>query len=80
MKGIPMGHAIRIQTREQYIAALEVLDFMKGTFVARGPSSAPVLFVTDEQYQALVKAGVISVNGKEGNARGKKAIAKKSKS
>ena len=75
-----MGHAVRIQSDEQYIAALNVLDFMKGTWCGRGPSSAPVLWVTDEQYAALVKAGVVTDNGQEVNSRGKKAGNKKAKS
>jgi hypothetical protein len=74
-----MGHIVRIQSREQYIAALNVLDYVEGTFHARGPSSAPVLFVADNQFSALVKAGVISANGKEVMPRGKKTTAKKVK-
>ena len=42
--------------------------------------TAPVLFLPDEHYNALIKAGVIPANGKKGNANGKKARAKKSKS
>jgi hypothetical protein len=36
--------------------------------------------VTDVHFNALVKAGIISANGKEGIAHGKKASAKKVKS
>jgi hypothetical protein len=72
-----MGHIIRIQSEEQYASALRVLDVVPGTFHASGPSSAPVLVVDDEQYTALLKAGVIGANGKEGKGRGTKASAKK---
>ena len=75
-----MAHIVRIESREQYIAALNVLDYIEGTFHARGPSSAPILFLTDNQFKALVKAGVVSANGKEVKTRGKKAAAKKAKS
>lgn len=74
-----MGHIVRIQSREQYIAALNVLDYVEGTFHARGPSSAPVLYVTDDQFEALVEAGVLSANGKEGKPHGKRTPAKKVK-
>ena len=79
MTEIEMGHIVRIQSREQYIAALNVLDYVEGIFHARGPSSAPVLYVMENQFQALVKAGVISANGKEVKPRGKKATTKKAK-
>jgi hypothetical protein len=75
-----MGHIIRIQSREQYFAALNVLDYLPGTWHSRGPTESAVLFVTDEHFKALVKAGVVPANGKEGKARGKKATAKKTKS
>ena len=75
-----MGHIVHIQSDEQYIAAINVLDFVKGTWHGRGPSTAPVLYVTDEQYNALVEAGVVSANGKKGKAHGKKARTRKSKS
>ena len=75
-----MGHAVRIQSPEQYIAALGVLDYVEGTWRGVGPSSAPVLLLTDKQYNALVKAGVVTPNGEEVKARGKKATAKKTKS
>jgi hypothetical protein len=66
-----MGHVVKIQSREQYIAALRILDFVPGTFHASGPSSAPVLVMDDAQYEALVNAGVIATNG-EVKVRGKK--------
>ncbi len=75
-----MGHVIRIQSRDQYKAALRVLDTLPGTFHSRGPTESALLFVTDEHYQALIKAGVIQANGIEGNGRGKKGVAKKVKS
>ena len=75
-----MGYAVRIQSREQYLAAIRVLDKVKGTWHGRGPSTAPVLLLTDEQYGALVEAGVVPLNGKEVKARGKKASSKKTKS
>ena len=75
-----MGHTVHIQSREQYIAALDVLDNVDGTWRGIGPSSAPVLLLTDKQYKALVAAGVVTPNGKEVKGRGKKATAKKTKS
>jgi hypothetical protein len=71
-----VGHIIRIQNREQYKAALNVLDYLPGTWHSRGPSDTPILFVLDSHYKALVKAGVVAANGKEGKARGKKATKK----
>jgi hypothetical protein len=68
-----MGHRVHIQSKEQHIAALRVLDYMRGTWLGIGPSSAPVLVVTDEQFSALVEAGVVPANAKEVKARGKKA-------
>jgi hypothetical protein len=75
-----MGHAVRIQSREQYIQAVRVLDKVAGTWQGIGPASDPVLLLTDAQYNALVEAGVVQSNDKEVKARGKKATAKKSKS
>jgi hypothetical protein len=75
-----MGHVVHIESREQYIRAIEVLDKTAGTWQGIGPSSAPVLLLTEAQYNALVEAGVVSSNGKEVTARGKKAGAKKAKS
>jgi cell division GTPase FtsZ len=72
-----MGHAVHIQSREQHIAALKVLDRVKGMWTGVGTSSDPVLLLSDRQFKALVKAGVIQPNGKEGKARGKKAKARK---
>lgn len=75
-----MAHRIRIQSDEQHIAALNVLDFTRGTWLEIGPSSAPEIIVTDDQYDALVKAGVVSENGEKVNAHAKKATRKKNKS
>lgn len=74
-----MGHIVRIQDREQFLNALEVLNYVPGTWHARGTPEAPILLLTDAHYQALLKAGVISANGKEDKNRGKKATAKKRK-
>jgi len=75
-----MGHAIHIHSREQYIEALRVLNKVPGTWRGIGPSTDPVLLLTDAQYNALLLAGVISSNDKKAQPRGKKAIAKKTKS
>jgi hypothetical protein len=72
-----MGHAVQIRSREQYIQALRVLDKLEGTWRGVGPSSDPVLLLTDAQYQALLKAGVVPPNDKEVKLQGKKAPAKK---
>jgi hypothetical protein len=74
-----MGHAVRIESREQYMAALGVLDNVEGTWHGVGPSSSPILLLTDQQFKALVKAGVVKPNGKEDKIRGKKAAGKKAK-
>lgn len=79
-KDMKMGHQVRIQSKEQHIAALRVLDYMKGTWLGVGPSSAPVLVVTDEQFNALVEAGVVPASGNEVQARAKKAAPRKAKS
>ena len=85
-----MGHIVRIRSKEQYIAALGVLDYVEGTWHARGPASDPVLLLTDKQFNALVEAGVVRANDKEVQpgrnnskgvkTRGKKATGKKAKS
>lgn len=73
-----MGHKVHIQSKEQHLAALRVLDRVKGTWLGIGSSSAPVLVVTDRQFNALVAAGVVSANGKEVKGRVAKT-AKKNK-
>jgi hypothetical protein len=75
-----MEYTIRLQSREQYIAALRILNVVPGIFHASGPSSSPILVLGDTQYQALMNAGVITANGKEERVRGKKTSAKKAKS
>jgi hypothetical protein len=75
-----MGHAVHIQSREQYVQAVGVLNKVGGTWQGVGPSSAPVLLVTDAQYQALVQAGVVPATDKEVKPRGKKASARKTQS
>ena len=75
-----MAHKIHMQSKEQEIAAIRVLNHTKGTWLGIGTSSDPVIVVTDEQFKALVEAGVVSANGEEVKARGKKASAKKVKS
>jgi len=71
-----MGHVIRIQSREQLLAAYRVLDTLPGTWHSRGSAETPTLLVLDTHYKALVEAGVVSPNGKEENSRGKKAPTK----
>jgi hypothetical protein len=75
-----MGHAVHIQSDEQYLAAIGVLNKVGGTWQGIGPASDPVLLLTEAQYTALVEAGVIPANDKEVKSRGKKATAKKSRS
>jgi len=75
-----MGHVVRLESQAQYIRAIEVLDKVSGTWQGVGPSSAPVLLLTEGQYSALVEAGVVPWNGKEVKVRGKKVPAKKAKS
>jgi hypothetical protein len=71
-KEMDMLHVVHIQSDEQYAAATEILDFIKGTWHARGSADAPVLFLPDEHYNALIKAGIIPSNGNEVKANGKK--------
>ena len=75
-----MGHAVHIQSKEQEIQALRVLDKVGGTWQGIGTSSDPVMLLTDAQYNALVEAGVVPANDNEVKGRGKKATAKKAKS
>ena len=75
-----MGHAVHIHSEEQYVQALRVLNKEKGTWRGVGPASDPVLLLTDTQHNALLRAGVISPNGKEVKVRGKKANGKKTRS
>ena len=74
-----MAHIVRIQSDQQYIDVIRVLNKLPGMWHARGPAEAPVLLVLDSHYDALVKAGVVAANGKEGKSRGKKTSAKKAK-
>ena len=71
-KEMKMGHIIHNQSKEQDIAAIRVLNHTKGTWLGIGTSAAPAIVVTDEQFKALVEAGVVSANGEEVKARGKK--------
>jgi hypothetical protein len=80
LKEFVVAHIVRIQNREQFIKALRVLDKLPGIWHSRGPAETPVLLVLDSHYNALVKAGVLSANGKEENARGEKTASKKAKS
>jgi hypothetical protein len=75
-----MEHIVRLQSREQYTAALNILDVVPGTFHASGPSSGPTLVLGETQYQALIDAGVIAGNGKEQKGNGTKARHKKANS
>jgi hypothetical protein len=75
-----MAHIVRIQNDKHYVDVIRVLNKLPGTWHGRGPVEAPVLLVLDSHYEALVKAGVISANGNEGKARGKKTVRKKTKS
>ena len=72
-----MGHIVRIQSQEQLVAAIRILNKIPGTWHAGGKGEWPVLLLLDSHYEALLKAGVISRNGKEDGPRGKKAPAKK---
>ena len=70
-----MGHVVRIQSKKQFVEAIKVLNELPGMWHSGGSEEFPVLLVLDSHYKALVKAGVVSPNGTEGNARGKKAVA-----
>ena len=75
-----MGHVVHIHSKEQFMQASRVLDFLPGTWRAIGTSDAPVFLLTDAQFKALVEAGVVPANDKEVKGHGKKAPAKKAKS
>jgi len=74
-----MGHRVHLQNRDQFIAAIKILNELPGVWHSRGPADAVELLVLDSHYQALLNAGVITANGKESNGRGKEKVAKKSK-
>jgi hypothetical protein len=75
-----MGHVVHLQSREQFVAAIGVLNELPGTWHSRGSESAPVLLLLDPHYDALVKAGVIRPKGTGGKGNGKKTSAKSAKS
>lgn len=75
-----MAHIVRIQSDQQYINVIRVLNKLPGTWQSRGPEDAPVLLVLDSHYDALVKAGVVAANGKDGGGNGKKTPTKKARS
>jgi hypothetical protein len=65
--------AVPIKDREQYIRAIEVLDRVGGTWHGVGQKDR-YLLVTQAQYDALVKAKVVSgTNNKKDGTRGKKS-------
>ena len=75
-----MGHAIHIRSLEQYTQIIRVVDKLKGTWQWVGSAEDPILLATESQYKALQKAGVVPSNNKEVQPRGKKVVAKKTKS
>src|ERR1044072_1368270 len=74
------GHIVRIKNDKHWVDVIRVLNKLPGMWHSRGPEDAPVLLVLDSHYEALVKAGVVATNGREGKARGKKTAAKKDRS
>ena len=77
-----MAHVVRIDANEQFKRAISVLNELPGMWHSRGDDITVELWLLDSHYEALVKAGIIPANGKNGKeakAHGKKA-AKKSKS
>lgn len=74
-----MGHIVRLD-REQFVKAIGVLNELPGMWHSRGNEEVTELLLLDSHYQALVQAGVISGNGREGKSRGKKTTARKAKS
>jgi hypothetical protein len=75
-----MGYIIPIKSREQYMAALRVLDELPGTWSSRGAAELREFYVTPEHYAALVEAGIVKDIRTKSNGRGKKKLAKKTKS
>lgn len=74
-----MGHMVQIRDREHFIEALGILNDLPGMWHARGNPSAPTLYLTDVHYRALIKAGVISKNGKGVARNGETSTAKKNR-
>jgi hypothetical protein len=75
-----MAHIVRIHSDEHFVEAIKVLNKLPGMWHSGGKEEFPVLLVLDSHYNALVKAGVVSPNGTEGKARGKKTFTKKVRS
>lgn len=65
--------AIKIRSRQQYRKALDVLMQVGGPFQGRGRDKQ-LLVVTQDQYKALIGAGVVKPNGTRACGRGKKTL------
>ena len=62
-------HRVELKDFDKYKKAFAILSEVGGPFAGEGEDA---LVVTDEQYQALVEAKVVSVNGTKARGRGKK--------
>jgi hypothetical protein len=62
-------HRIELKDFDTYKRAVGVLIEVGGPFAGEGKD---VLIVTDEQYEAMVKAKVVSANDEKARGRGKK--------
>ena len=69
-----MGHIVRINSRDQLVAAIRVLNELPGMWHSRGSDKVTELLLLDSHYQALLQAGVVVPNGKVGSAPGKKTL------
>jgi hypothetical protein len=65
--------AVVLKTRDAYKKAFRIVAQVGGPFQGRGED---MLIVSDEQYQALVKAGMVSRDDQEEPRRGTKAKTK----
>jgi hypothetical protein len=70
-----MLHVVKIEDREKLGEALEILNFVPGTWHSR----LGYMLLPEAHHQALVKAGLIPPNGNGQKANGKKARTKKAK-
>jgi hypothetical protein len=72
-----MAHIVRLQSNEQFVKAIKVLNELPGMWHSRGTEEVTELLLLDSHYEALINAGVIPANGKQGESCGKKATAGK---
>ena len=70
-----MLYVVKIEDRDKLGKALQILDFVPGTWHSR----QGYMLLPKAHHQALVKAGIISPNGNGQKANGKKTRTQKTK-